>query len=162
MLYSKSLLLIYCMYSSLYLLILNYWFILPLSIPFRNCIFVFYVYESVFLWYIKKQYSYLFLYLHYFLDSTYKWYQRMFVFLWIISLSIIFSMLLQMKLFHSFYGWVIFHSIYEPHLLIHLSVDGHGLLLYVSYCKAAMNIRVCVSFQIFWINTQKWDSLTIW
>ena len=31
--------------------------------------------------------------------------------------SLVPSMLLQMALFHSFYGWVIFYCIYVPHLL---------------------------------------------
>ena len=46
-------------------------------------------------------------------DSTYKWYHTIFVFLWLISLSIIFSRsstLLQVAEFHSFL-WLIFHCV---------------------------------------------------
>ena len=50
-----------------------------------------------------------------------------------------------MALFHSFYGWVIFHCIY-----IHSSVDGHlgrfHVLAIVN--SAAVNTGVHVSFQI--------------
>ena len=44
------------------------------------------------------------------LDSTYKWYHMIFVFLWLHSVwsSLGPSMLMQMTLF-CFYGWVIFH-----------------------------------------------------
>ena len=48
------------------------------------------------------------------LDSAYKWYHMEFVFLVLIYLvcsSLVASMLLQKALFHSFYGWAIFHCI---------------------------------------------------
>ena len=69
-------------------------------------------------------------------------------------------MLLQMALFLSFYGWVIFHCIYVPHFFIHSSVDGHLRYFHVSVIvnSAAMNIRgmylfkLCfVFFLFFWI-----------
>ena len=50
-------------------------------------------------------------------------------------------MLLQMALFHSFYGCVVFHCIYMYHIFfIHSSVDGHlvasmsGLWCIVTTC----------------------------
>ena len=49
-----------------------------------------------------------------------------------------------MALFRSFYGWVIFHCIYVPHLL-YPSLCFHVLAIVNS---AAMNIGVHVSFQI--------------
>ena len=59
-------------------------------------------------------------------------------------------MLLQMVLFHFFYGWVIFHWIYVPHLLIHLSVIGHLGCFHVltTVNSAAVKTGVHVSFQI--------------
>ena len=54
------------------------------------------------------------------LDSAYKWYHMEFVFLVLIYLvcsSLVASMLLQKALFHSFYGWAIFHCIHGQHLL---------------------------------------------
>ena len=58
------------------------------------------------------------------------------------------SMLLQMILFHSFYGWAIFHCIYVPNLLnpfIHCLGCFHVLAVVNS---AAMNIWVHIYFWI--------------
>ena len=54
------------------------------------------------------------------LDFTYVWYPMVFVFLCLADLvwsSLGSSVLLQMTLFHSLYGWVIVHCIYVPRLL---------------------------------------------
>ena len=50
MLYSKSLLFVYFIYSSMYLLILNSQFISSSPFPFGSHKFAFYVYESVPIW----------------------------------------------------------------------------------------------------------------
>ena len=39
------------------------------------------------------------------------------------------SMLLQMVLFHSFYGWVVFHCVYRPYLLFKFNFTG----VYLTY-----------------------------
>ena len=55
----------------------------------------------------------LFLWVLFFLDSTYKWDHMVFVFLWLTSLSIV-----PWKIsFFFFYGWIIFRCIYTPHFL---------------------------------------------
>ena len=59
-------------------------------------------------------------------------------------------MLLQMALFHCFYGWVVLHCIHAPHLLYPFMcwwiLGCFHLLAIVN--SAAMNIRVHVAFWI--------------
>ena len=65
-------------------------------------------------------------------------------------------MLLQKALFHSFYGWVIFHCIYIYHIFfIHSSVIGHLGCFHVLaiLSSAAVNIGVHVSFRIRVLST---------
>ena len=84
-----------------------------------------------------------------FLDSTYKWYQMILIFVWFTSFSMIISrssMLLQMALFHSrFNNWVIFHFIYIHHTFIHLSVSG------LSGCFHVMAILNCAAVNIVYL-----------
>ena len=51
-------------------------------------------------------------------------------------------------IFHSFYGWIIFHCVYLPHL--YSSEDGHVgcFCVLATVNSAAMNTGVCVSFLI--------------
>ena len=60
-----------------------------------------------------------------------------------------FILLLQMALSHCFYGHIVFLCVYIPHLLCPL-IYGHLGFLHdlANVTSAAMNIRVCVSFQI--------------
>ena len=55
-----------------------------------------------------------------------------------------------MALFHSLYGWVIFHWIHVPHLLHLLIMDRHlrHLHFLAILSNAAVDIRVRVSFRI--------------
>ena len=76
--------------------------------------------------------------LYYFLDSTYKWY-KVFFFVWLISLSIIFSRFIHTAADGSisffFYGGVIFHCMYKPHLLNPIICWALGLFPCLGYCK---------------------------
>ena len=92
-----------------------------------------------------------------FLDSTYEQYHKIFVFLCLTyftlwqSLGSSISKIMQMALFCSFfYGWVIFHCIYVPHLLYpFLCLWIFRLLLCPGNCKgAALSIGTHISFWI--------------
>ena len=50
-------------------------------------------------------------------------------------------------IFHSFYGWIIFHCVYLPHLFTHLSVSGHFHVLSIVN-STAVNIGLHTSFLI--------------
>ena len=90
----------------------------------------------------------------YFLDSTYKWQHAVFVFLWVMSLSIILSRSIHVfvhgKIFIFFYGWVVFHCVYIPHLpypfICLWKLGCFHILAIVS--NTALNTGVHVSFQI--------------
>ena len=144
MLYIISLKFTHFIAKSLYSLASIFPFLMP-SIPSNYQSFF-----SLLLWIYESALSFSLLW-----DSAYKWDNTLFVFLWFISLSIIFSMLLQMEFFHSFYGWVIFHCIYEPHLIfIHLSVDGHlGCFCMLATVKLLWISGCVYLFRFFWINT---------
>ena len=65
------------------------------------------------------------------------------------------SMLLQMALFHSFNGWVIFHCVYMYHIFfIHSFVDAHlGCFdVFVIVNTDTMNIGVHISFWIMFFS----------
>ena len=76
------------------------------------------------------------------LDPTYKWYHMVFLFLFL-TLCLGPSMLLQITLFLSFYGQVVFHCVHVPHLL-YPSVSGHLSCFHVlaTVNSAAMNISI--------------------
>ena len=87
-----------------------------------------------------------------FIDSTYKWYHRIFVFLWLTSLITIISRFIHIATNGSisfFYGWIIFH-VYMYHIFIQSSVDGHFGCFHVLAIvnSTAVNIRMHASLQI--------------
>ena len=74
---------------------------------------------------------------------------------WLTSLSMIISRSIHVAANGSisffFYGWVIFHCIYEPHLLYPSWLVGHlgcFCVLVIIVNSAAVNIGVCVCFWI--------------
>ena len=62
-------------------------------------------------------------------DSTCKWDHTVFVFLWLISLSLMPSRLIHIitnsKIFSFFCGWIIFNCIRTHHIFTHSSIDRH-------------------------------------
>ena len=95
-----------------------------------------------------------YIHLQYFLDSTYKCYHMKLVFLWLTSLSLIISRSIHVTangiISFFFYGWVTFHCIYTPHLLLHSSVNGHLSFFHelAIVNSTTINIKVHISFQI--------------
>ena len=74
----------------------------------------------------------------YFLDSTYKWYLIICVFLWLNSLNTIVSRPIYVagNGIISFFLWlVIFHHIYICYIFTHSSLSGRRLLPCLGYCK---------------------------
>ena len=96
----------------------------------------------------------MFAHLFCFLDFTYKWKHTVFVFPWLISLSIMLSMSIQVatngKISFFFYGWVMFHCICIPHLLYSFICQWTlRLCLYLATLNnASMNIVIHISFWI--------------
>jgi len=80
--------------------------------------------------------------------------------------SLVPSMLLQMALFCSFYGWVVFHCVYIPHLPNPIICRWtFGLFPCLGYCEQCCNEHAgaCVFFKesFVWIYAQEWDCWVI-
>jgi len=89
----------------------------------------------------------------FFLYSTYKWYHTVFVFLWLISLRIIFSRSIYIaangRIPFFFYGWLIFWCVCGGGIIVICSsVDGHFGCFHslATIYNGAMNVQVHVSF----------------
>ena len=145
-LYSRTSLFIHPIYNSSHLPIPNSQAIpLPpsFSLAARS---LFSMTVSLFLFYAQ-------VYLHHILDSIYKWYQRVFVFLFLTSLSMrIYSCIrvMQIASFYPFKGQMIFHSNMFLIFFIHSSVDGHLVPFHVLAIvnSAAVNKWVHISFYL--------------
>ena len=77
------------------------------------------------------------------------------------------SILLQMALSHSFYGWVIFHCMYVPRLYPFLSWWTFRLHPCPGYCKYCCNEYrgACIfsNHGFSWVlHSQEWDCWIIW
>ena len=91
--------------------------------------------------------------LYHILDFTFKWYDSCLSLSDLLCLvwdSLSPSVLLQMALFHSFYGWVVFHCICEQHLLYSFicqwTLGCFHVFAFVN--SAAMNTGLHISFWI--------------
>ena len=114
--YSRTL---FCfIYSTVYILIPNFLIYPSPSFPFWYRKFVFYACESASTLSVSSFASF-------FLDSTYKCYHVIFIWLHLVWSSLVASMLLQMALFHSFF-WLsnIPLSMYYA-FFIHCPTHGH-------------------------------------
>ena len=97
------LVLIYFIYSSMYMLTPNPNLSLPSLAPLVT-LSLFSMYVSLYLFCEKSI-------LFFFLDSTKKWHHMIFIFFCLTYLTLGPSVLLQMALFYSFYGQIIFHYV---------------------------------------------------
>ena len=83
-----------------------------------------------------------------FLDSTYKWDHKVFVFLWLISLSItaleVHPCYHKWQQFNLFYGWVIFHCVYTYHIFICWWTRCLPILAIVNNTEMNMKVHAAV------------------
>ena len=147
------------------MLIPNSWFLsfcpTPV-IPFGNHKFVFYVYS---VWSISS---------FIFLDSTYKWYCMVLVFLHLTYFTLYDNFSVQpcfceWHYFILFHDWVKFHFSYIPHHLFPFFCQWtFRLLPCLGYCRQCCNQHwsACIllnqSFHRFWIYAQEWDCWITW
>ena len=90
-------------------------------------------------------------------------------FLWLTSLGMTIrgpSMLLQMALFCSFCGWVLFHCIYAPHLYPFLYWWLFRLLSCLGYCKQCCSEHwaacIFLNYGFLQVFAQEYNCWTVW
>ena len=119
-----------------------------LSLPLTTSFFFY----NIYLWvcFSLVIYKYIYIYMFIFVDSTYKWYHTLFVFFWLISLSIIFSRSIHVATnsIIPLFIWLnnIPMNVYMDHIFfIHLSVDEQ----IGCFCILATvnNIGLCALFK---------------
>ena len=130
--YTGSWWFIYFTYISVYLLIPNSRFIPPPTFPFGIRKFLFSVCESISVLEIRSFYHL------FFLDSTYKWYDiclSLFDLLHLVWYSRVHPRCCKWHYFILFYGWVILHCIYVPHLYPFICRQALGLFPCFGHCE---------------------------
>ena len=100
---------------SLYVLVPNFESMFPQHhFPLGNCKSVSYAWKSILF--------YIYVHLCFILDSTYKWYHMVFVFLFLPSLSTLISMSVHVAEngIISFFLWLVIHCTYTPHFFFNV------------------------------------------
>ena len=164
MLQSRTSLLIHSKFNSLHLLSPNLQSIPPSPTSHLATTNLFSMSVSLFL-FCKE------IYLCHILGSTYKWYHRVFVFLFLTSLSMRMSSFIHVAangiISFFFYGRIVFHCIDVPYLL-NLFICWRTVRLFpcLGYCELCccehMGACIFLNCSFVWICVQEWDCWIIW
>ena len=102
----------------------------------------------------------------------YKWYHRIFVFVWLTSLSMIISRSIHVAsngiILFFFYGWIIFscimHYIFSsiPQLMDIYLGCFHVLAIIKSAAVNIVGVFIFLNYGFLWIYAHEWDCWVIW